>query len=249
MQNTKSKTIFVWSTPRSISTAFERCFKDRLDFSVVHEPFTECYYYGPDRRSSRYGATATQVQYTREEALGRIATHREDRHVLVKELCFQAHVYVDQDTLSGWSNAFLLRHPYSVARSLVKLKPDFTDDEFGFSAMRHVLKMLGYIPPVIEGDLFCSHTTQSLKRFCSALGVPYLDGYESWNSGAVRDWTPEEYAAHTRWHSRLHDSKGIEPPAERPSRTEVSGLGLSAEQMKTVDAAVELFDELSPYAL
>jgi hypothetical protein len=33
--------------PRSISTAFERVFVERDDFEVLHEPFSDAYYYGP----------------------------------------------------------------------------------------------------------------------------------------------------------------------------------------------------------
>jgi len=245
----RMKTIFVWSTPRSISTAFERCFKDRPDFSVVHEPFAECYHYGPDRKSSRYGDVDTQDSHTVKNAMKSISEHKLTGHVLVKDLCFQAEPYVSETCLREWENAILLRHPYSVARSLVSLKPDFNEEEFGFTAMRRVIEKLGYIPPVVEGDKFCRSTATVLRKFCSILGVPYLDGYQFWDSGEVRNWTPEEYVAHSRWHKRLHGSKGIERSSSRPSRRDVDRLGLNTQQLKAVDDAVDLFNEIAHHAL
>ncbi|KAF8521108.1 P-loop containing nucleoside triphosphate hydrolase protein [Hysterangium stoloniferum] len=44
----------LWSVPRSTSTAFERAFIERKDTEVLHEPFSEPFYYGPERLSGRY---------------------------------------------------------------------------------------------------------------------------------------------------------------------------------------------------
>jgi hypothetical protein len=48
------KPVALWAVPRSISTAFERVFVERDDFEVLHEPFSDAYYYGPDRLSDRF---------------------------------------------------------------------------------------------------------------------------------------------------------------------------------------------------
>ena len=48
---------FMWTVPRSVSTSFERMMSARGDHEVFDEPFSQHYYYGPDRRSSRYEET------------------------------------------------------------------------------------------------------------------------------------------------------------------------------------------------
>jgi hypothetical protein len=249
MDDKKPNVIFVWSTPRSVSTAFERCFKDRPDVSVVHEPFAECYHYGPARKSSRYGDLAGQAELTPDAAVKRIYEGAQRASVLVKDAAFQAHHYVDDGQLREWSHAILIRHPYSVARSLSKLKHDFNREELGFESLRIVVDRLGYVPPVIEGDSFTTDPAATLRRFCAVFRLKYLAGYDRWEAGQVRDWTPDEYSAHARWHGRLHASKGIELSAKVPSRAEVEALGFTREQMAAVDQALVTYDELVAFAI
>jgi len=45
---------FMWTVPRTVSTSFERMMSARGDHTVFDEPFSRSYYFGPDRRSSRY---------------------------------------------------------------------------------------------------------------------------------------------------------------------------------------------------
>ena len=51
------RVIVLWSVPRSVSTSFERMMSARGDHIVFDEPFSRSYYFGPDRRSSRYSET------------------------------------------------------------------------------------------------------------------------------------------------------------------------------------------------
>ena len=246
--SSRSNIFFVWSVPRSLSTAFERCFKDRPDFEIIHEPYAECYHYGPTRKSDRYGELEEQSKFTQTEALGRFNVVN-TANCLVKDLCFQAEPYVTDEQLAEWRNAVLLRHPYSVAKSLFNLKPDFNEQELGFSELQKVVNRLGYVPPVIEGNYFSQDPEPTLRRFCSAMGTSYMSGYTEWANGAIRDWSAQEYEAHGKWHGNLHASTGIRPSAPVPERSEILGLGLSRDQTRSVDAALEIYSDISAYAL
>jgi len=47
--------IFVATHPRACSTAFERVFMTQRDtLKTIHEPFGDCFYFGPERLSERY---------------------------------------------------------------------------------------------------------------------------------------------------------------------------------------------------
>ena len=54
----------LWATPRSTSTAFEWMMRQRGDFTCVHEPWNELYYYGEDRRSDRDGGVPARPGQT-----------------------------------------------------------------------------------------------------------------------------------------------------------------------------------------
>jgi len=55
MPNTHDeRPIMLWSVPRSTSTALERAFMQKKDTEVLHEPFGEPFYYGPERMSGRF---------------------------------------------------------------------------------------------------------------------------------------------------------------------------------------------------
>ena len=129
--------ILLWAVPRSVSTAFEKTFSQRDDFDVLHEPFTDCYYFSRDRRSARYGDQPDRSAYTAVsacEAVFRPTTKR----TFVKELCFQAEPYLNQAFIDRVRSTFIIRSPEVVLNSLMPLKPDFTEDEFGYTAMERI---------------------------------------------------------------------------------------------------------------
>ena len=63
---------FLWTVPRSVSTSFERMMSERGDHTVLDEPFSRSYYFGPDRRSPRF--TETLPQSSVKETLQAIET-------------------------------------------------------------------------------------------------------------------------------------------------------------------------------
>ena len=48
-----TRMLVLWANPLSSSTAFEWMMRQRGDFTCIHEPFNEAYYFGSDRRSQR----------------------------------------------------------------------------------------------------------------------------------------------------------------------------------------------------
>src|SRR5436309_2259253 len=128
MRRAKSGLHFLWATPRSVSTAFGRCMAAHPDVTLVHEPFTETYYFGPERKSGRYGDL---VQSTSVEACAAKAVNDSLRKagaantVFIKELAFQGEPFIDEDIVEQATHTLIVRRPKVVACSLKKLKPDF----------------------------------------------------------------------------------------------------------------------------
>jgi len=83
----------LWSVPRSTSTAFERAFIQRKDTSVLHEPFGEPFYYGPERLSKRYSddkcarSDARDVKYSDiHQLILHTQAKSKDKLVVVKDM-------------------------------------------------------------------------------------------------------------------------------------------------------------------
>ena len=222
---------WIWSTPRAVSTALERCMLNVPGLGVEHEPFTDCYYFGSERRSERYGRrppagaageapahdSAARPCEAR-EACRRLERRRETGPVLVKELAFQGEPYVPDSLLAATRSIVLLRRPRRVHASLVKLKPDFTDDEFGFDALLRVAERLAALSApmlLVDGDELQRRPAETVSEVCRFLGLPFSTALLSWDDGRVRRWRPEERDSQAPWHATLERSRGLVRTAVR----------------------------------
>jgi Sulfotransferase domain len=206
--------IALWAVPRSVSTAFEKTFSCRSGTKIVHEPFTDCYYFGSERRSWRYGDRADRSSYSASDAITSIFAESTPV-IFIKDLCFQAEPYVPRVLLEAAVNTFIIRSPDAVFTSLAPLKPDFTEDEFGFvplARMWHrVIDELGQTPIVVDGDVFRAHPQEVLRQYCERVGVSFEEDMLHWQDGRIRDWSEEEYNSQAKWHHTLEHSTGILP--------------------------------------
>jgi Sulfotransferase domain len=227
----QSRVVALWAVPRSVSTAFERTFAQRADTEVVHEPFTDCYYFSEHRRSSRYGSASALAGYDGEAAVAAISSVRAPL-VFVKDLCFQAEPYVTDDFLDGVVNTFIIRDPQAVLRSLAPLKPDFSEDEFGFLAFarlwHRVVDGLGHRPIVIDGDRFRANPEAILRQYCHTVGVDFDPAMLRWEDGRIRSWGDHERDSQAKWHHTLETSTGILPPPRWGSPVQPVPAGRSA---------------------
>jgi hypothetical protein len=209
--------IVLWAVPRSVSTAFERSFQQHPAVEVVHEPFTDCYYFGPQRRSARYGELPAGSTAARQpDQIMSVLLAVRPKTVFVKELAFQGEPFASDDFLGRVRNAIILRSPERVLRSLQPLKPDHTAEEFGFDALwRLWLRMtkLGLeLPPVVDGDTFRVAPEAVLRGFCRRIGEPFTDAMLRWPLGSIRIWRSHEAESQARWHHTLEASTGVLPP-------------------------------------
>ena len=242
----EQKTIVLWSVPRSASTAFEKAFSRRPDTAIVHEPFTDCYYFGPQRRSSRYGDQKVVAHFTGKHAAARIAAEAKPV-VFVKELAFQAAAYLEDDFLGEAVNTFLLRHPAAVMASLDALKPDFTEEEFGFTTLAQIWSRVASAAPppiVVEGDAFRADPARVLCEFCRRLDLEFLEDMLSWERGPLRAWGLHEADSQGRWHRTLETSTGVmPPPGAKPE------LEIAASRRDVYERALEIYEAFLRFAI
>jgi len=213
------RVIVLWSVPRSVSTSFERMMSARGDHTVFDEPFSRSYYYGPDRRSSRY--TETLPDSSAEDVLASIEEAALERPVFVKDMAYQAAALLGPDLLARFDNCFLVRDPAATLRSLAKRWPDFSDDESGWGHLDEAVRItesLGQSRVVLDADLLCSDPAGVVAEWCSRMDLPYDADALTWESGMRPEWDLWD-----DWHARTARSTGFSelgPPPPPPTPDE-----------------------------
>ncbi|MBC00172.1 MAG: sulfotransferase family protein [Rhodobacteraceae bacterium] len=218
--------IFLWATPRSISTALERVMKNADGLDVLHEPFTDTYYFSSKRRSRRYGDPAVPAQDPVEADAVNARLEEAGRRgpVFIKDLAFQAEPYVTDALLATARNIFLTRDPLKVYASLIRIKPDFTEDEFGFTALERIWNRVHALQGAaiaLDGEEFRADPHAIAYKLCVWSDVRYSPDMLTWEDGRIRDWAPHEELSQAKWHETLEKSRRILPPAaETPVRVD-----------------------------
>jgi len=207
------KPIALWAVPRSISTAFERVFVERDDFEVLHEPFSDAYYYGPDRLSDRFADAEPKEGHSFEDVLANVLAPCEKR-VFVKDMAYQAKGVLGPDFASRFVNTFIVRDPKYVLVSLYKMWPDFTFEETGYEDLyrlfRYATEGGGEDVAVVDAMTFSENPEGVLAAYCEHLEIPFRSGSLSWESRDVEHWDSWE-----GWHDAAERSTGIKPATRR----------------------------------
>jgi hypothetical protein len=92
---------YLWTSPRSLSTAFELAIRELEGVRVLHEPFAAAYYFGPEKVSSRYDAefcaTTGLDNYTFRGVADRVCGGDEPTQprTFVKDMAFHLSGFMD----------------------------------------------------------------------------------------------------------------------------------------------------------
>jgi hypothetical protein len=205
--------IFLWTVPRSVSTSFERMMSERGDHAVLDEPFSRHYYFGPDRRSTRF--TETMDDCSADAMRDLIERTALQRPVFVKDLAYQATGMLRPDRLARFHNCFLIRNPAATLHSLARHWPDFTDEETGWEALGRaadVVQSLGQPLIVLEAERLCADPRAVVATWCKAMNLDYIEEALTWDAGMRPEWAPWE-----DWHSMTASATGFQPLDEPPS--------------------------------
>ncbi|MHA6298598.1 sulfotransferase-like domain-containing protein [Devosia sp. CAU 1758] len=234
-------TAFLWAVPRSRSTVFEKAVSQQSGFQVLHEPFTYHYYFGPNKRSARYGEVNSERSDTTLSCPVAEAPRDEGRCLLVKELAFQGEPFVQDETLLAAKHVLLVRNPLATYRSLVKLKPDFTEEEFGFISLQRVIDRLDdlNIRPVaiFDGDRFAEDPDRQIRLLCRHMDVEFEPGKLEWESGKIRDWTSEEEQSQQKWHRTLENSGKVLPETE----SDTESFNINPSHIDIITDAIRIY--------
>ena len=145
-----TKKVFLWTAPRCVSTAFERCMMEVDNSKIFHEPYSGPYHFGPERQSPRYvskpvdhSASYDHVRSMLTKDYGGIDL------VFSKDMAYAIEnnfeILLDKE-LRQFQHTFLLRNPRKTVPSLYRASVNkaltgwesFDPHEAGFSQLQNL---------------------------------------------------------------------------------------------------------------
>ena len=213
--------VFLWATPRSLSTAFTRAIVNLDGCEVLLEP----YWYGhvslwglqisrsllshpPDQMLLSVEKTSTFIH----------EKSAKSKFVFCKEIAKDFGLdpgYLKDEKLDGFQHTFLLRHPEKPLPSIVDIYAEvFPEDknidfsfEYGFRQLYEVYEFASRhfhtSPIVISADDLIADPEKVLKYYCDQTGLPYREGMSRWKPGPVEGWQPAKF------YKNVFESSGI----------------------------------------
>jgi len=208
--------IFLWSHPRSMSTAIERIMRERGDLECLHEPFLHYYYLHRTEKSLPHFDIEHDHPSDYESTRDWIVRLAQNKPVFAKDMSYYVMPELLQDTefCRRIRHCFLIRNPFKSILSYYHLDPDLSQDEIGIEAQwlhYKAVRNMEQLPVVIEAETVQADTRGTMKLFWQALDLEYLEEALNWKSeSAPSDW---QYVK--GWHAQVSNSSGIRPAREK----------------------------------
>lgn len=193
----------LWSAPRSRSTAFARMMTERNDRVVVHEPFSQVVDFGEVK-------VGEQVAHSEQDVLAALRGIAARTPVFFKDTTDFDYpaVLADQDFLAAATHTFIIRHPTGAIASHHALAPDLGREEIGFARLYEIFAAVqaatGATPVVIDSEDLLDRPEQTVRAYCSAVGIPFVAEALSWDPGMRSEWR-----ATSKWHASTSATAGF----------------------------------------
>lgn len=203
----------MWSGPRNISTALMRAWENRPDTAVWDEPFYAHYLLRTGvrhpGRDDVIAACETDPAAVVRKILGPVPDGADIHYQ--KHMAHHMLPGMDLDWVDQVENAFLIRDPADVVRSLARNVPDPDLEQTGLSQQVELFERVrartGHDPPVVDARDVLDEPEGTLRSLCEALGVPFTPRMLAWPPG--RRATDGVWAKH--WYDRVERSTGFQP--------------------------------------
>lgn len=203
----------MWSGPRNISTAMMRSWENRPDTTVWDEPFYAHYLLRTDVRHPGRAEVIAAHETDADAVVRRILGPLPDGADVFYQKHMAHHMLpgMDLEWMDDVANAFLIRDPADVLRSLARNVPDPRLEQTGLpqqvGLFERVRRRTGRVPPVVDARDVLEDPAGTLRRLCEAMGVPFTPRMLSWPPGP-RD-SDGIWAKH--WYRSVLRSTGFKP--------------------------------------
>ena len=251
-----TKSVFLWTTPRCASTAFEFSISTLPNVKTFHEPF-----HLPFRQVKplKFGVDYIHTsqltpECSYENAVTKILDNRPEREVVfVKEhaKCIRDRfdILLDKRMLC-FTHSFLIRHPIRSILSFYNKDPlNFKEwyefKEIGFTDLYNLYcylnQHLGVSPIIIEADELLTNPEKMMEGYCNAVGITYKEGMTKWEPNSMD--TPEfrdQKNFSLKWSETALKSSGLTRPGPLPIVPE----GLPEELYKCIEESLIPYNKL-----
>eukprot|EP01103_Thecamoeba_quadrilineata_P002589 TRINITY_DN12513_c0_g1_i1.p1 TRINITY_DN12513_c0_g1~~TRINITY_DN12513_c0_g1_i1.p1 ORF type:complete len:303 (-),score=49.87 TRINITY_DN12513_c0_g1_i1:81-863(-) len=207
------KIIFLWTHPRSLSTAFERAMVAREDMEILHEPFGYLFYLGEGNCTDHMG-TFDPSHPTSYEGIKKMiiekAAASDKPNLFVKDMACHclSHILKDKEFLSLIDSTFLVRDPLKSISSHYNLNKNVKRDEIGYdqawTLFQRVAEVTGKNPPIIIAEELEENPAKALEEYAKALGLPPRKDAVNWDESYLDMWDTWK-----DWHEDVARSKGF----------------------------------------
>jgi hypothetical protein len=205
-----NKILALWAVPRSTSTVFEWMMRQRGDFVCHHEPFGEAWYYGEDRRAPRPTQEVPRAGLCFAGVWEKLCADATHGRVFIKEFPHYVAHLADDAFLAHFHHSFLIRDPAKVLPAMFAHWPDFTLEETGFKEQRELFDRLTATlpdaPPVVDSDDLLDDPTGTVRAYCKAVGIPFVEEALEWEPGERAEVSWYDKGS---WHDKLRESRGF----------------------------------------
>jgi Sulfotransferase domain len=203
--------LFLWTIPRSVSTAFEKMVDNRNDVVVFGEPFIDCYKsYCQEYQYEHINNNSCYLQI-----IEKLETLSTEQNVFVKEMAYHVKPIINDilftKLIELHTHTFLIRHPKYTLPSLYKMNPRFTWEETGFEQLYNLFtlarKMNKESLVVIDAQDLRKYPDEITSRYFELVGLPTIPESLHWQTGCRPEWLNRK-----NWHKLAIESTSFLPP-------------------------------------
>ena len=185
----------------------------RGDLDCFHEPFMYYYYLHLKRRAFPHFDADPAKPRTYEGVKATLLEAAEAGPVFFKDMSYYIFPLLTEDAAFAdrLRHSFLIRDPLFSLVSYHGLDADFTSEEAGLELQWRHFDWLrcrsGESPPVIQAESVRADPLGSLRRYCEAVGLPFLEGALDWKANPI----PQDWNEVSGWHGKVAATTGIRP--------------------------------------